>query len=136
MSVSKPRYVVVSIDDFRARAHEGETKKGVADKGVWFNAIFGGKTPTKSLNVGIAWMDPGSASPVTGFVKHDWEETEYVISGRGIVECEDKKFDLKPGVAFYVREDVAHRLINTDDEPLVVLSVYPSTSVKRIPVDL
>jgi len=81
-------------------------------------------------------MDPGSASPVTGFVKHDMEEAEYVISGRGIIECEDKKYDLKPGVAFYVREGVAHRVINTGDEQLVLLNVFPSTHVKRIPVDL
>jgi len=133
MSVSKPKYVVVSIDDVPRL--QLTTEEGVVDRGVWFNTLFGGRTPTKSLNFAIAWMDPGSAAPMTGFVKHDVEEAEFIISGRGTLEYKDKKYNLKPGVAFYHREGVAHRVTNTGDEPLVLLYVYPSTSIKRIPVE-
>lgn len=75
---------MVSIDDVPRL--QLKTKEGVADEGVWFNTLFGGKTPTNSLNFAIAWMDPGSAAPVTGFVKHDIEEAEFIISGRGILD--------------------------------------------------
>jgi len=57
---------------------------------------------------------------------HDWEHINYVISGRGNLEIEGKKHELKAGSFAVVPPNVEHQYSNAGDEDFVMICIVPS----------
>ena len=61
--------------------------------------------------------------------QRDRAEVYYGLTGRGLLllakDDETREIEMAPGVAAYVPPHWAHRSVNTGDEPLVFLAVYP-----------
>ncbi len=111
------------------------TKEGAFDRGIWVKMLFDDKTPTDSLAMGVVWIEPGSASPEEGYVKHDVEEAQLVLSGYGELQYQDgSMYSLEPSVALYHAAWIPHRIRNVSDEPLVLIFTYSSKKPARIPV--
>ncbi len=66
-------------------------------------------------------VPPGSSSPVDN---HPERELSLVVSGRGLVQSGDDRFEVGPGNAFLLDCDEDHMVTNRSSEPLVVFSTY------------
>ncbi len=78
------------------------------------------KGPSKSLKMGCTVIYPTGTT--TGHT-HDEEEVYFVISGEGIMQVGDDKFQIKPGDGLYVPPGVFHTTFQTGNLPLTVLWV-------------
>lgn len=116
------------------RTWERKRMEFLPGTGVWLKKLFDEELgSTKDINLGVAWYEPECGTSGRHF--HDCEEVEYVISGHGIIEAGGKKYDLEPGVAIYEPEGVVHKVVNTRDEPLVILWAHPSAKPKVTNLD-
>ena len=90
------------------------------------------------LHCGLGVVNPGKVGNEYFFTKghlHSWREAaEFYIGlkGRGLMILEDEHsgesavVDLLPNSTVYVPAHTAHRTVNTGNDPLVYLGVYPS----------
>jgi glucose-6-phosphate isomerase len=90
------------------------------------------------LHYGLGVLQPGSIGDEYFLTKghmHTWREAAEVyigLSGQGAMLLEDEADGasrmvlLQPNSVVYVPGHTAHRTINTGDEPLVYLGVYPA----------
>jgi uncharacterized cupin superfamily protein len=82
---------------------------------------LGDATGLASLGVHLVRLTPGSVSTVYHFHHHD-EEWIYVLSGRGVAEIGDEKFEVGAGDFMgFVAGSVPHLLRNPSDADLVYL---------------
>jgi glucose-6-phosphate isomerase len=91
-----------------------------------------------ALHYGITWLAPGRVGHEFYMTKghyHAWRPAaEYYLglSGEGIILLEDEEsgdcwtLPLAPHCAAYVPGHAAHRTVNTGEESLVFLGVYPA----------
>jgi len=82
---------------------------------------LGDATGLTALGVHLVRLSPGSVSTVYHFHHHD-EEWVYVLSGRGVAEIGDERFDVGPGDFMgFVAGSLPHLLTNPHAEDLVYL---------------
>ncbi len=61
----------------------------------------------------------------TDFHGHENEgELMIFMSGRGRAWMNDREYELKPGTAMYAPPGVAHKTMNTGDEPLQIACIF------------
>jgi mannose-6-phosphate isomerase-like protein (cupin superfamily) len=66
--------------------------------------------------------------------KHQHPNAElvaYITSGKGMVEVEDERFEVKPGDSIWVPKGHAHWFNNPFDEPWEIIFVYSCPSLKE-----
>jgi len=107
----------------------------VTDRGVFVKSLLTEKIGTKNLYFAMGILEPGASAPTSGFVKHDVEEGEFCLNGHGQAAFRDKTYRIEPGMAFYIPAGVAHRFMNTADEPLIMLYAYPAIKAERTVVE-
>jgi mannose-6-phosphate isomerase-like protein (cupin superfamily) len=73
---------------------------------------------SKNISVGLSIIPPGSSS--NPHIHKGEEEVFYVVSGKGKVMLNRKKFNIKPGTFIYIKPGTLHQLINTGKEVLKV----------------
>ena len=84
-----------------------------------------------TIGVHLVRLTPGKTSSVYHFHHHD-EEWIYVLSGRGVAEIGDEKFDVGPGDFMgFVAGSLPHSLINPNVKDLVYL-----VGGNRLPFDV
>jgi len=97
------------------------------------------KTYTKSfaqIELTLTVLNPGAIGGEFFFTKghihrKNPEEAYMLLEGNGILYLQGKKtkiVKLKKGVIYSVDEGYAHRLINTDNSQLRVLTIYPQNN--------
>lgn len=92
---------------------------------------LGDATGLTSMGVHLVRLAPGAVSTVYHFHHHD-EEWLYVLSGRGVAEIGDEKFEVGPGDFMgFVAGSVSHLLSNPHQEDLVYL-----VGGNRLPYDV
>jgi uncharacterized cupin superfamily protein len=84
-----------------------------------------------TIGVHLVRLKPGMTSSVYHFHHHD-EEWLYVLSGRGVTEIGDEKFDVGPGDFMgFVAGSLPHNMTNTGTEDLTYL-----VGGNRLPFDI
>jgi quercetin dioxygenase-like cupin family protein len=58
--------------------------------------------------------------------QHDWEHVNYVISGRGTLEIEGEKRELRAGSFAVVPPNKLHQYSNAGDEDFVMICIVPT----------
>ncbi len=76
--------------------------------------------PSKNLKMGYTVIYPTGTT--TGHT-HDDEEVYFVISGEGIMQVGEEKYEIKPGDALYVPPGVFHTTYQKGNMPLTVVWV-------------
>ena len=61
----------------------------------------------------------------TAMLSHETEELAYVVSGTGELRMDDGVAPFGPGSALYVPAQVWHAVVNTGDEPVTMVFVFP-----------
>lgn len=78
------------------------------------------KGPSRRLKMGYTVIYPTGTT--TGHT-HDEEEVYFVISGEGVMQVGEDKFDIKPGDALYVPPGEYHTTFQKGNIPLTVVWV-------------
>mgnify|MGYP001586744810 CR=1 FL=1 len=60
------------------------------------------------------------------------EETNYILSGQGILTIDDKKLMLAPGVAFHIKPKVVHRVEAITDLRMIEASTLELDDIVRL----
>jgi mannose-6-phosphate isomerase-like protein (cupin superfamily) len=93
----------------------------------WRTLISGDRTPTSSLTVGVAELQPGEAKePKTH--RHAQPEVYYVLCGEGVVRVADRDHPLRAGTTVFIPGNVEHGAIATGKETLRILYAFPADS--------
>lgn len=97
----------------------------------WRNLISGDRTPSDSLTVGVAELEPGEAR---AFCLHTHAQAEvyYILSGEGIVTISGTDHLVRPGSAVFIPGGAEHGVWNTGTEVLRLLYVFPTRSVTEV----
>jgi quercetin dioxygenase-like cupin family protein len=61
----------------------------------------------------------------TAMLSHRTEELAYVVAGEGELRMDDGCLPYGPGTALYVPAGVWHAVVNTGDEPVTMVCVFP-----------
>ena len=122
----KERKVVVKESEFLKGAPM-ETLPGIRDIKVIYPELI---PDVRSLCMGIVEVDPGHHTPLH---KHNCEEVYYILSGRGYVEVDGIKYEVKAGDAVYIKENLPHRIFNTGEEILRYVDVAGIMFVSLLP---
>ncbi len=97
----------------------------------WRTLISGDRTPTDSLTVGVAELEPGESRPFRPH-KHPQAEVYYVLAGEGTVTLSGTDHRIRPGTTVFIPGGVEHGARNTGTALLRLLYVFPSDSFGEI----
>jgi mannose-6-phosphate isomerase-like protein (cupin superfamily) len=97
----------------------------------WRTLLSGDRTPTDSLTVGIAEIEPGASTPLRPH-KHAQAEVYYILSGEGTVTISRTEHPVRPGTSIFIPGGAEHGAQNTGAELLRLLYVFPSNSFAEI----
>lgn len=85
--------------------------------------LFFEKVPGLTFSFRKRVLHPGSS---IGFHLQKEDEVYYVVSGKGRMTIDGKAFDVKPGDATLTRPGSSHGLVQTGDDDLVLVIVFPT----------
>ncbi len=97
----------------------------------WRTLISADRTPTDSLTVGVAELEPGETRAFRPH-RHAQPEVYYVLSGRGVLRIGETDHDVRPGTAVFIPGSVPHGARNTGAERLRLLYVFPTASFAEV----
>ena len=83
--------------------------------------VFFDKTPNLHFSFRKRVLKPGAG---IGYHEQHEDEVYYVISGRGVMTLDDKRYDVAPGAAILTRTGSSHGLTQSGTEDLVVIITY------------
>lgn len=97
----------------------------------WRTLLSADRTPTTSMTVGVAEIEPGRPE---AFYPHRHAESEvyYVLAGRGIVMIDGREHPVRPGTALFIPGDAEHGVRNTGTELLRLLYAFAVDSFDQI----
>jgi mannose-6-phosphate isomerase-like protein (cupin superfamily) len=112
--------------------HESECEVEGADEGPfgslrWRTLVSGDRTPSDSLTVGVAELEPEESERFTPHC-HAQAEVYYILSGTGTVTISGVEYPIGPGSTVFIPGGAEHGSRNTGDELLRLLYVFPSNS--------
>ena len=97
----------------------------------WRTLISADRTPTDSLTVGVAELEPGETRAFRPH-KHAQPEVYYILSGTGIVTIAGADHPIRPGSTVFIPGAAEHGARNTGAELLRLFYVFPSNSFAEI----
>jgi quercetin dioxygenase-like cupin family protein len=97
----------------------------------WRTLLSADRTPTDSLTMGVAELEPGEARDFHPH-RHAQAEAYYILSGEGIVAISGTEYPVRPGSAIFVPGGAVHGARNTGAELLRLLYVFPADSFDEI----
>jgi mannose-6-phosphate isomerase-like protein (cupin superfamily) len=99
------------------KGYVANIKKAAKDNENFRAVIF---TATKSQLV-LMSLQP---SEEIGMEVHDGDQSIYVVDGKGFVVLDDSKHDIEKGSIVFVPTGVRHNVVNNDDEPMKLFTIY------------
>jgi putative monooxygenase len=84
--------------------------------------VTGERAPSTTSSLGYSVFAPGS---VVGPVRHETEETAYVVSGRGELRVDEGAVPFAAGQALHIPAGVWHAVANTGDEDVAMVFGFP-----------
>jgi mannose-6-phosphate isomerase-like protein (cupin superfamily) len=89
----------------------------------WRTLLSADRTPTDSLTMGIAEIEPGSPDEFH-LHRHEPAEAYYILAGTGAMSIDGEVFDVGAGSAVFVPGDSIHAIANTGSDVLRLLYVF------------
>lgn len=99
------------------KGYVANIKKAAKENEYFRDVIF---TATKSQLV-LMSLQPGEE---IGMEVHDGDQILYVVDGEGFVVLDDSKGDVEKGSVVFVPTGVRHNVVNNDDEPMKLFTIY------------
>ncbi len=100
--------------------------------GIDHKTLAGADFGARQLSLWRQSMAPGMSTPPH---RHDCEEVVLVQSGRGHVLIDGRRIDFGPDSTLVLPAGVDHQIINSGDQPLCTLAVFPATPVGTLMPD-
>jgi len=97
----------------------------------WRTLISGDRTPTNSLTVGVAELEPGESKSFRPH-KHAHAEIYYILSGEGAVTISGTDHPVGPRTAIFIPGGAEHGARNTGNAPLRLLYAFAADSFAEI----
>jgi mannose-6-phosphate isomerase-like protein (cupin superfamily) len=97
----------------------------------WCTLVSADRTPSDSLTVGVAELEPGESERFTPH-RHAQAEVYYILSGTGTVMISGAEHAVKPGSTVFIPGGADHGARNTGGELLRLLYVFPSNSFSDV----
>ena len=119
---SEPLFV--ESDDLDWETWSGDL---VAERGqvVWRTLLSADRTPSDSLTLGIAAMQPGD---VLREHRHEQPELYFVVSGEGQVTVDGEARHVRAGTAIFLPGNSRHGIANTGSVELRYIYVFAADS--------
>lgn len=112
---------------FKAKDVEGFSLNGAEDS--WESRLLIDKEGmgSDSLVVNHFTLKPGQRTGDAFSHPEPFDEVYYVLTGTGVASLGDppQEFDLSPGVVVFIPGGTPHRVVNTGEEDLEILTVMP-----------
>jgi quercetin dioxygenase-like cupin family protein len=89
----------------------------------WRTLISADRTPTDSLTVGLAEIEPGAADELH-LHRHEPAEAYYILAGTGVVSIDGEIHDIRAGSTIFVPSNAVHAVGNTGVDVLRLLYVF------------
>lgn len=89
----------------------------------WRTLISADRTPTDSLTMGVAEIQPGSPDELH-LHRHEPAEVYYILAGTGVVSIDGVVHDVSSGSAVFVPSNAVHAVGNTGVGVLRLLYVF------------
>jgi mannose-6-phosphate isomerase-like protein (cupin superfamily) len=99
------------------KGYVANIKKAAKDNDYFRDVIF---TATRSQLV-LMSLQPGEE---IGMEVHDGDQVIYVVDGEGFVVLDDSREDVEKGSIVFVPTGVRHNVVNNDDEPMKLFTIY------------
>jgi quercetin dioxygenase-like cupin family protein len=110
-----------------------------------FSEVPAADVPHPAKDVRVRWLiDESTGAPTfamrrfeiapggnTPLHEHDWEHEVYVLSGTGLLDCNEGEIAFKPGDAIFMPGGERHSFRNTGTEPVVMLCLVPTGTRNR-----
>ena len=100
----------------------------------WRTLISADRSPTDSLTLGVAEIQPDDARTLR-LHRHEQAEVYYILSGEGIVTIDGIEHRVRAGSAVFVPGNALHGSLNSGSEPLRILYVFPAASFDQVHYD-
>jgi mannose-6-phosphate isomerase-like protein (cupin superfamily) len=97
----------------------------------WRTLLSADRTPTTSMTVGVAEIEPGRPESFHPH-RHAQPEVYYILSGEGIAMIDGQEHPVRPGTALFIPGDAEHGVRNTGPEPLRLLYAFPVDSFDQV----
>jgi mannose-6-phosphate isomerase-like protein (cupin superfamily) len=97
----------------------------------WRTLISGDRTPTDSLTVGVAELEPGELKLFRPH-KHRQAEVYFILSGEGTVTISGNDYPVRPRTTIFIPGGAEHAARNTGADLLRLLYVFPADSFAEI----
>jgi len=110
---------------------EFEGDEGPFGSPRWRTLVSGDRTPSDSLTVGVAELEPGESNALT-LHSHAQAEVYYILSGVGTVTISGTEHSVQPGSTVFIPGGAEHGARNTGGELLRFLYVFPSNAFSEI----
>jgi len=99
------------------KGYVANIKKAAKENEYFRDVIF---TATKSQLV-LMSLRPGEE---IGMEVHDGDQIIYVVDGEGLVVLDDSEEDVEKGSIVFVPTGLRHNVVNNDDEPMKLFTIY------------
>lgn len=113
------RPFVVHESDCEVEDWSDSGRRGVS----WRTLISADRTPTDSLTVGIAEIQPGAPDELH-LHRHEPAEAYYILSGTGVVSIDGEVHHIRAGSTIFVPSNAVHAVGNTGTEVVRLLYVF------------
>jgi quercetin dioxygenase-like cupin family protein len=89
----------------------------------WRTLLSSDRTPTDSLTVGVADIQPGAPDDLH-LHRHEPAEAYYILAGTGVVSIDGELHDIREGSTIFVPSNAVHAVGNTGAGVLRLLYVF------------
>ncbi len=95
----------------------------VAGPGVTGRVVIGKADGADNFCMRVIEVAPGCAIPNHS---HPWEHEQFVHAGQGFIRMQGGDLPLCPGTVVFAPANVEHHVVNTGNQPLLIVCLVPS----------
>lgn len=96
--------------------------------GVRLATLASAEKGAQNLTTATALLNPGARIPCH---RHPHSEVVVVMQGQATILLEGRRYTLTAFDALHIPQGVAHRTMNSTDQPLQLIAVFPTGTVER-----
>jgi mannose-6-phosphate isomerase-like protein (cupin superfamily) len=102
----------------------------IRGKVSWHTIFSAGITPTNSLTLGVAELEPGNDA--LNIHRHEAAEVYFILSGHGVVHIDGKDYPVRAETALFIPGNTLHGFKNAGQTTLRILYVFAVDSFDQV----